>query len=193
MSNFLNQFPYSDFHELNLDWLIKQTRLLQDQVKTLQEQIAEIEVMTEEQILAMINTAISTNNIELYNKMAELKAQITNEYTAYIALQISALKTYLDNQDVFYDNLAKSYADNALIQAKNYTDQSVLDYTMMVNPINGNYEDVRKVVNDIFSTFLTNESLTAAEYDVLELTAEDYDTKDLTAYDYDFNGKNLLP
>ena len=149
--------------------------------------------MTEEQILAMINTAISTNNIELYNKMAELKAQITNEYTAYIALQISALKTYLDNQDVFYDNLAKSYADNALIQAKNYTDQSVLDYTMMVNPINGNYEDVRKVVNDIFSTFLTNESLTAAEYDVLELTAEDYDTKDLTAYDYDFNGKNLLP
>lgn len=190
---FINQFPYSDFHELNLDWLIKQTRLLQDQVKTLQEQIAEIEVMTEEQILAMINTAISTNNIELYNKMAELKAQITNEYTAYIALQISALKTYLDNQDVFYDNLAKSYADNALIQAKNYTDQSVLDYTMMVNPINGNYEDVRKVVNDIFSTFLTNESLTAAEYDVLELTAEDYDTKDLTAYDYDFNGKNLLP
>ena len=190
---FINQFPYSDFHELNLDWLIKQTRLLQDQVKTLQEQIAEIEVMTEEQILAMINTAISTNNIELYNKMAELKAQITNEYTAYIALQISALKTYLDNQDVFYDNLAKSYADNALTQAKNYTDQSVLDYTMMVNPINGNYEDVRKVVNDIFSTFLTNESLTAAEYDVLELTAEDYDTKELTAYDYDFNGKNLLP
>lgn len=190
---FINQFPYSDFHEMNLDWLIKQTRLLQDQVKTLQEQIAEIEVMTEEQILAMINTAISTNNIELYNKMAELKAQITNEYTAYVALQISALKTYLDNQDVFYDNLAKSYADNALIQAKNYTDQSVLDYTMMVNPINGNYEDVRKVVNDIFSTFLTNESLTAAEYDVLELTAEDYDTKELTAYDYDFNGKNLLP
>lgn len=190
---FINQFPYSDFHELNLDWLIKQTRLLQEQVKTLQEQIADIEVMTEEQILAMINTAISTNNIELYNKMAELKAQITNEYTAYITLQISALKTYLDNQDAFYDNLAKSYADNALIQAKNYTDQSVLDYTMMVNPINGNYEDVRKVVNDIFSTFLTNESLTAAEYDVLELTAEDYDTKELTAYDYDFNGKNLLP
>lgn len=190
---FINQFPYSDFHEMNLDWLIKHTRLLEDQVKTLQEQIAEIEVMTEDQINTMINTAIATNNIDLYNRMISLKNEITAEYTSYVTLQIDNLKIYLDNQDVYYDNLAKSYAENALIQSKNYTDQSVLDYTMMVNPINGNYEDVRKVVNDIFSTFLTNESLTAAEYDVLELTADDYDTKQLTAYDYDFNGKNLLP
>lgn len=28
MNSFLNQFPYSDFHEMNLDWIIKQVKLL---------------------------------------------------------------------------------------------------------------------------------------------------------------------
>ena len=190
---FINQFPYSDFHELNLDWLIKQTKLLNDQVKTLQEEIAQIEVMTEEQIKTMINSAIASNNIEVYNAMSALKNEITAEYISYITNQINSLRIYVDNQDVYYDNLAKSYADSALLEAKAYTDQSVLDYTLMINPITGDYEDVRKVVNDIFNTFLTTDSLTAAEYDALDLDAETYDLKELTAYDYDFNGKNLLP
>lgn len=190
---FLNQFPYSDFHELNLDWLIKQTKLLNDQVKELQEEISQIEVMTEEEIRIMINGAIASNNIEVYAAMAALKNEITSAYIAYITNQINALRIYIDNQDIYYDNQAKSYADTALINAKAYTDQSVLDYTMMLNPINGEYQDVRIVIDDIFNTFLTTDSLTAAEYDALDLTADTYDLKELTAYDYDFNGKNLLP
>lgn len=190
---FINQFPYSDFHELNLDWLIKQTKLLNDQVKALQEELAQIEVMTEEQIRAMINSAIASNNVEVYNRMTELKNEITADYISYITAQINSLKIYVDNQDVYYDNLAKSYADTALIQAKAYTDQSVLDYTLMINPINGEYQDVRIVIDDIFNTFLTTDSLTAGEYDALDLDAETYDLKELSAYDYDFNGKNLLP
>lgn len=190
---FINQFPYSDFHELNLDWLIKQTKLLNDQVKVLQEEISQIEVMTEEQIRAMINSAIATNNIELYNSMTALKNQITADYISYVTAQINSLRIYIDNQDVYYDNLAQSYADTALTDAKAYTDQSVLDYTMMINPITGEYEDVRNVVEDIVDYFHTNDSLTAGEYDALDLDAETYDLKELTAYDYDFNGKNLLP
>ena len=190
---FINQFPYSDFHELNLDWLIKQTKASMDAITTLQEQMAQIEVLTEEQINAMINAAIASNNIILYNSMLELKNELTEAYKNYTNNQIAQLKIYVDNQDVYYDNLAKSYADTALINAKAYTDQSVLDYTMMINPITGNYDDVRVVITDIFNNFLTNDSLTAAEYDALDLDAETYDLKELTAYDYDFNGTNLLP
>ena len=190
---FINQFPYSDFHELNLDCLIKQTKASMDAITTLQEQMAQIEVLTEEQINAMINAAIASNNIILYNSMLELKNELTEAYKNYTNNQIAQLKIYVDNQDVYYDNLAKSYADTALINAKAYTDQSVLDYTMMINPITGNYDDVRVVITDIFNNFLTNDSLTAAEYDALDLDAETYDLKELTAYDYDFNGKNLLP
>ena len=189
---FINQFPYSDFHEMNLDWLIKQTKSSMEAIKVLQEQMAEIEVMTEEQINNMITVAIESNNVDLYHRMELLKEQITTEYTAFINNQINQLRIYVDNQDTFYDEKAKEYADNAVIESKDYTDQQVLDYTMMINPITGEYQDVRLVVDDIVSYFHTDGALTAGEYDALELTATAYDAYDLTAFDYDFNGKNLL-
>lgn len=190
---FVNQFPYSDFHELNLDWLIAQTKSSMYAITKLQEEMAQIEVLTEEQINAMINAAIASNNIVLYNKMNDLKAELTIAYKAYTDSQIALLKVYVDNQDVYYSEQAKLYSDHNLEVAKQYTDDKVIDYTLMINPITGEYQDVRIVVNDIFNNFLTNNSLTAAEYDALSLDAETYDLKELTAYDYDFNGKNLLP
>lgn len=189
---FINQFPYSDWHELNLDWLIKITKAMAAQVDYLSEEFSKIEILTEEYIQQMIDVAIRTNNIELYNKMNELHTQITNEYQAYVQAQLSLMKTYVNNQDVYYDNLAQNYASTALTQANDYTDQHVLDYTMMINPITGEYDDVRVVVNDIVSYFHTENALTAAEYDALDLTASAYEAYDLTAYDYDFNGKLRL-
>ena len=202
-NGFINQFPYADFHELNLDWLIKETKDLRVTMTELQEEFAKIEVLTEEQINAMIATAIETNNVALYNYLNELKVQIKNDYEAFCTAQINALKiytdgkladltVYVDNQDVYYNGLQTAYADNVLVQAKAYTDAEVMDYTMMINPITGEYEDVRNVVDDIVSYFHTENALTAAEYDALEITAQDYDNEEITAYDYDFNGKTIL-
>lgn len=196
---FINQFPYSDFHELNIDWILNQIKIDEAQIKYLEEEFAKIEVVTEEHIQEMITYAISTNNVILRQEMEALKATITNEYKTYVdnkiaqlQQQIQQLQIYIDNQDVFYDNLAKGYANEAVITANNYTDQQVLNYTMMINPITGVYEDVRNVVDDIVTYFHTDGALTASEYDALDLTAQDYDDAELTAYQYDFEGKNLL-
>ena len=200
---FINQFPYSDFHEMNLDWLIKQTKANNDKIAYLEEEFAKIVVVTEEHIQDMIDASIKANNVTVYEAINQVKndltaainnlnTDLTARYKAYTDAQIALQKIYIDNQDVFYLNEAKTYSDNNLNIAKAYTDQSVLDYTMMVNPITGVYEDVRNVVEDIVEYFHTDGALTAAEYDALELTATVYDAYELTAYDYDFNGKNLL-
>lgn len=200
---FINQFPYSDFHELNLDWLIKVTKESADKIAYLEEEFAKIEVLTEEQIQIMINDAIASNNIEVYaainavktsleQQLHDLDTDLTARYKAYTDSQIALQKIYIDNQDVFYFDQAKSYSDANLVLAKNYVDGKILDYTMMINPITGVYEDVRNVVDDIVSYFHTADALTAIEYDALQLTADDYDNYDLTAYDYDFNGKIRL-
>ena len=200
---FINQFPYSDFHELNLDWLIKITKENQDKIAYLSEEFSKIEILTEEYIEQMINQAIAANNVYVYKDIQQVRddltaaitaldVDITARYKAYTDAQIAIQKIYIDNQDIFYFNEAKTYSDNNLAISKAYTDQSVLEYTMMINPITGVYEDVRNVVTDIVEYFHTDGALTAAEYDALDLTAAVYDAYELTAYDYDFNGKNLL-
>ena len=190
---FINQFPYSDFHELNIDWALKNIKKLQDEMIEVQKVIADIEILTKEQIEAMIDAAIESNNIIIAQQLQSLKNELTQSYQTYVNNQIAQLKIYVDGQDTYYFGLSKAYSDNVLVEAKDYTDSQVIDYTMMINPITGVYEDVRLVVDDIVSYFHTENSLTAGEYDALDLTADDYDNYELTAYDYDFNGKNLLP
>lgn len=189
---FINQFPYSDFHELNLDWLLSTTKDLKEKIQYLMEEFAKIEIMTEDQINAMIHQAITTNNIDLYNRMNQLKTDITLEYKDYVDSSINLFKVYVDNQDVHYDELASNYALNAINVSEAYTDTKLVDYTYMINPITGEYDDVRNVVNDIVEYFHTDNTLTAGEYDALDLTAQAYDNYELSAFDYDFNGKILL-
>lgn len=200
---FVNQFPYSDFHELNLDWLIKQTKENLDKIEYLEEEFSKIVVVTEEHIQEMIDASIRANNLVVFNEINQVRADLTNaindlntdltaRYKAYTDAQIALQKIYIDNQDIFYFEQAKAYSDANLEAAKTYTDQTVQISTYMINPITGIYEDVRNVVNDIVSYFHTADALTAIEYDALELTAEDYDNYELSAYDYDFNGKTLL-
>ena len=191
-NKFINQFPYTDFHELNLDWIINKTKELEETTKYLVDEFAKITVLTEDYIQQMIDTATANNNLEIAQELIALKEQITIEYKGYVTAQINALTVYIDNQDVHYDELAQGYANTALADAKDYVDSEVLDYTMMINPITGVYEDVRNVVDDIVSYFHTNDSLTAGEYDSLDLTAGAYDAYDIVAYDYDFNGKTIL-
>lgn len=197
---FINQFPYSDAHELNLDWVINAVKTLSSHVDSLQEEFEKISVMTKEEIEAMINLAIDT---DVYPQMAEMKNQITREYQQYIQARIddltahidsieSDLRIYIDSQDTHYNELSKSYADHAESESKAYTDDKILNVTMMINPITGDYDDVRNVVTDIVDYFHSENSLTAAEYDALNLTAQAYDSYQLTAFDYDFNGKTIL-
>lgn len=187
------EFPHTRTYEGDLGYLIKKLNQVATDTQFLMDEFAKIVVLTQEQIQHMIDEAIAQNNLTIAQELIDLKAQITLEYQGYVTAQINALTTYIDNQDVYYNNLAEGYAEDAETAAKNYTDEQVLSYTMMINPITGVYEDVRNVVNDIVFYFHTGDSLTASEYDALDLTATYYDGKQLTAYDYDFTGKTLLP
>ena len=187
------EFPNTRNYDGDLGWVVKKLKETADLTAYLNEEFSKIVILTQQQIQSMIDASIAANNITIAQELAALKVQITNEYKTYCDNQINSLKIYVDNQDLYYDSLAQGYADTALADAKTYTDDQVLNYTLMINPITGEYEDVRDVVTDIVTYFHSEDTLTASEYYLLEMTADDYDLKELTAIDYDFNGKNLLP
>lgn len=187
------EFPHTRTYEGDLGYLLKKLEQVSKDTDYLMEEFSKIVILTQEEIQRMINASIAANNLILAQELQDLKDQITIEYKGYVTAQINALTIYIDNQDTYYNGLAQGYAAQTLSEAKSYTDSQVMSYTMMVNPITGEYEDVRNVVNDIVYYFHTQDSLTASEYDLLDLTAAYYDGKQLSAYDYDFNGKTLLP
>lgn len=187
------EFPNTRNYDGDLGWVVKKLKETADLTAYLNEEFSKIVILTQQQIQGMIDASIAANNILVAQQLEALKIQITNEYKTYCDNQINSLKIYVDNQDLYYDSLAQGYADTALANAKTYTDDQVLNYTLMINPITGEYEDVRNVVDDIITYFHSQDALTASEYDTLAMTADDYDLKELTAIDYDFNGKNLLP
>ena len=187
------EFPHTRTYEGDLGYLLKKLEQVSKDTDYLMEEFAKIVVLTQDQIQLMIDQAIAANNRTLAQEMQNLKDQITIEYKGYVTAKLNALTVYIDNQDVYYNGLAEGYATTAENNAKAYTDSQVITYTMMINPITGEYEDVRNVVDDVVSYFHTQNSLTALEYDTLDLTAAYYDGKQLNAYDYDFNGKTLLP
>lgn len=187
------EFPHTRTYEGDLGYLLKKLEQVAKDTDYLMDEFSKIIVLTKDEIERMINEAIAANNLVIARQLQELKDQITIEYQGYVTAKLNALTVYIDNQDVYYNGLAENYAISAENNAKDYTDQQVLSYTMMVNPITGVYEDVRNVVDDIVTYFHTGNALTATEYDTLDLTATYYDGKQITAYDYDFSGKTLLP
>lgn len=187
------EFPHTRNYDGDLGYVIKKLNQVATDTAYLMDEFSKIVVLTKEQIQLMIDQAIAANNKILAQQLVELKEQITTEYKGYVTAQINALTVYIDNQDSHYNGLAEDYAITAENNANAYTDSQVITYTKMINPITGVYEDVRNVVDDIVSYFHTGDSLTASEYDTLDLTASYYDGKQITAYDYDFNGKTLLP
>ncbi len=75
MLNFLHKFPYSNFHELNLDWLISTVKSFSGTIDQMQDQIDEAEAYMKDNIestvIEVINQAISEG---MYNVAVEYTA-----------------------------------------------------------------------------------------------------------------------
>lgn len=64
----------------------------------------------------------------------------------------------------------------------------------MYSPFDGQYVPLKTVIMSLCELHkdLDGNTLTATEYDTLELEAQVYDDKEVTAYEYDWNARNLL-
>ena len=191
-------FPYTNFQDLNLDWILKQLKSLEDDVK----EVVELSKTWTEQVdyLNERMAKIEEENLKLANLYNSFVQEVESRFNELERQQIDnfkVLKNQIENEfyrlqlevnealSLFNDRI--NYLDNKLDETLN----NLPSLIVMTSPFTGEDDSLQNIIYDIVNSQKTG-SLTASEYDNLELTASAYDNYDLTAYDYDWHGKELL-
>lgn len=121
------QFPYANFHELNLDWILKKIKELDEKVDSIEDRILkEANAYTDQQI-----GLLRRDFAQLEAEFTAFKSDINAQFAAYTAKQDKAFADYqkLINAQI---NLleqeirdAKAELQTLLKQANAYTDASM--------------------------------------------------------------------
>lgn len=120
-------FPYTNFHELNLDWIIQTMKELEEKVDSIEDRIfKKSKAYTDEQVGQLRNEFN-----ELEDEFVAFKADVNKMFTQYTAKQD---KAFADFQKLVNANLdlmeqeirdAREELQTLLIQANAYTDASM--------------------------------------------------------------------
>lgn len=175
MGLFQNEyFPYTNYSELNLDWIIgKMKELLyeMDEISTELEQAGGIAKEYTDRQIAVVRSEIATMQNALEIKIEDGDT-LQQEYTDSIYKQ-----SQLD-------------LEAAVKKLEDEIDRA--DSNMVISAVTGELVTVQTEFGYVWQILGGAETLTAAEYDGKNLTAAVYDRKQITAYDYDFKGKTIL-
>ena len=121
------QFPYANFHELNLDWILKKIKELNEKVDSIEDRILkEANAYTDQQI-----AGLRRDFAELEADFAAFKSDINAQFAAYTAKQDKAFADYQKLVNAQIALLEQEIRDaqaelkTMLRQANAYTDASI--------------------------------------------------------------------
>lgn len=189
---FYDKFPYTNFQELNLDWILSK-------MKELEENIDEINSW-KETFSAQINSQISDLINQVNTEFNQLKTDIAKEFTDYRTetdAKFEAQRAETDRQfasltDAVNARLTAFDGRIADIESKlSDIENNLPTLVHVTNPFTGMSDSIQNVINALADT-QRSDALTASEYDALAKTAAGYDAYKITAVNYDFKGKSLL-
>lgn len=123
----------------------------------------------------------------LRNEMTQFETDVNNN----IALQFAQIKVELQAMIATALTQANAYTDTVAARLENEIEEISVGQISVYDPTTGLYSPLQIVIDNLYGLGRTD-SLTASEYDGLELTATIYDGYELTAYQYDQNGKSYL-
>ena len=206
----LNQIPYTNTHDLNLDWILKKLQNFETELHAIEDynpRIAELEsaIVSIRTSLTNINNSLTALNQRctkledsiddakaaiqrLYQDVAEDIASIQREVDS-IRVQYSTLVAYINSQDRLVLDRANAYTIEKIKELLDYFTEPELIF--VVNPFTNQIQTIQQFIDDL-AGYLRYGALTAEEYDDLQLTAEQYDEMHIKALEFDMFGKYAI-
>lgn len=214
------QYPYTNFHDMNMDWILKTLNSISEDINTLNEWKAEREIRDKwiddsiedlntkyEALVNLYNTFVD----EVNTRFDELSEQITDQVNALEAsvnARVAALEAQINAQltalEAELRGEMRSFQDqvNALLTVYNSriidveeglvrVENMIPNMMNIIDPYTGQENTIVNVIYEIVNRTKQN-ALTASAYDAALLTASAYDALNLSAYNYDFNGADYI-
>lgn len=180
--------------------------LVFDKNISLLEQICEL-INKQKEIIAQVNqNTTDLSNIDitfnsLQSQIDVLKSQITKIQNEFVIFE-AQINTSVDNKNQAlysqvvnllndYQSIFNNNLNNLRIELEDEIKRIELGNVKAYDPTTGKYVNVSTAILNVYDA-LRNNSISAIEFDNLELTATVFDSKEITAFNFDINGKTLL-
>ena len=206
----IHQVPYTNTHELNLDWIMRKFKEFQEELAAIEDYDPRITAV--ENAIKSINTSLAhmrqsltqlnARCTTLEDRLDDMSDSINHLYQS-VAEDLTVIQAEVDNIRSQYNTL-KAYIDindrRVLDESKEFTLERIRyllewitepELIYVVNPFTGEVQTIQQFINDL-ADYLKYAALTADEFDDLRLTAEDFDAMQIKALEYDMFGKYAI-
>ena len=196
MGIFDNKYPYSDFHELNLDWILETVSNLEKRVDTLKNEFLEQANKYTDEKFAELKNDLSELELELNIVVGELQEQYS-EFTRVINARIQFIQNDIDNLNQKIDAEiigANEYTNQAIAQNNDYLIEKLsetLGSLLVINFFTGEKITIQEMF-DTLAKLHIQDPLTYTEYAEKNITNENLSLLNISYTDLVLRGKQLI-
>ena len=195
-NNFMNEYPYTDFHELNADYLLNRLKEVESKLDNIKEDIeSEVLAWVQEQLVPyeqQLNELITeVQNLERATQetLAQYDTRITN-FINEVNGEIVEIRTELVNSINAVNALTDLKIEQNNIYLLNEITENVGDLFVVLNPFTGETVTIQDMI-DYLSAFHINDAI---DYDTMAtraLTYNQFEALNITYTDLTLHGNTL--
>ena len=170
-----NNYPYTDFHELNLDWILKEMKALDGR---LDEALITLSTQIYNKVMGDITPQLHQIRLDMANLQSDFTAlsneftELTgtfNAFTAYVNGRLDNMQAYVDAQTL----AAYQYTNTRIEQNNEYIIKELQQFLSQIKVINFFTGDM-VTVQDMFDYLAGLHATDALDYDTMALRSKTY-------------------
>ena len=196
---FTQNYPYTDYHNLNLDWVISKVKEFEERVNNIESNILEQakEYVDEQLKLAIVTLEADYNNFinEVNGKIAGLDESY-DDFVKEVSDRIVLINARIDKMQDTVDSVlaqANSYTQQAIINNNEYIIEQTtkaLSTVTVVNYFTGQRVSIQNMF-DYLAQFHLQNAINFGQMNTRALTYTQFNSLNMTYTDLALNGGTL--